>query len=130
MTRPWTDDELDRIGAAEELHVAARRSGGTLTKAVPVWVVRVGDQLYVRSWRGTDGAWFRAARARGEGHVLAGGIDTDVAFSDADADANDAVDDAYREKYGRYPSYVTPMISARARATTLALLPVALEDQL
>jgi hypothetical protein len=56
----WTAEELARIGAAEELEIAPRRRDGTLRRAVPIWVVRVGDDLYVRSWRGSHGAWFRA----------------------------------------------------------------------
>jgi hypothetical protein len=36
--------------------------------------VRVGDELYVRSWRGDGGRWYRAANASGEGHVSAGGV--------------------------------------------------------
>jgi hypothetical protein len=32
----WTRDELDRIGKAEELEIAALRPDGTLRKPVPV----------------------------------------------------------------------------------------------
>jgi hypothetical protein len=123
VTSGWTSNELDRIGAADELHIAARGCDGILRKPVPIWVVRVADDLYVRSWRGPAGAWFRAARARGEGHISAGGVDKDVAFADAGQEVNDAIDAAYRDKYGRYPSYVEPMISDQARATTLKLMP-------
>jgi hypothetical protein len=119
----WTRDELDRIGIADELGIATPRRDGTLRRPVPIWVVRVGYDLYVRSWRGEDGAWFRAARARHEGHIRAGGVEMDVAFADAGEDLDDAIDAAYRAKYGRYPSYVEPMVSAGARATTLKLLP-------
>jgi hypothetical protein len=59
----WTRERLDRIGAADELRIAPRRADGTRRNPVPIWVVRVGDGLYVRSWRGQDGTWFRAARA-------------------------------------------------------------------
>jgi hypothetical protein len=113
----WTTDELDRIGAADELDVSARRT------PVPIWVVRAGNDLYVRSWKGTRGGWYRAARARGEGHVSADGVEKDVAFVAADSTVDDAVDAAYREKYGRYPSYVAPMVAPEARATTLKLVP-------
>jgi hypothetical protein len=119
----WTADELDRVGAAEELEIAPRRPDGTLRPAVPIWVVRVGDDLYVRSWRGSSGAWFRAAQLRRAGHVRAGGVDKDVAFVDADPAVADAVDAAYRDKYARYPSYVPPMVGDQARATTLRLVP-------
>lgn len=118
----WTSDELTRIGSAEELEIAARRSDGSLNHAVPIWVVCVGDDLYVRSWRGPDGRWFRDARASREGHIAAGGVDRDVDLVDAPEDVNDAIDNAYRGKYGRYSNYVPPMLVPRARATTLKLL--------
>jgi hypothetical protein len=41
----WTTDELDRIGGADELRLAPRRKDGTLRRAVPISVVRVGDEL-------------------------------------------------------------------------------------
>jgi hypothetical protein len=129
VTAAWTADELAGIGAAEELHIAPRKPDGTLRRAVPIWVVRVGDELYVRSWRGADGAWFRAAQRQHTGHVRAGGVTKDVAFADADPEIADAVDDAYRGKYGGYPSYVQPMVSDRARATTLRLVPAGEEDR-
>jgi hypothetical protein len=119
----WTSDELDRIGAADELHIAPVGADGKPLRPVPIWVVRVGDDLYVRSWRGDDGAWYRAARARREGRISAGGVDKEVTFVDAPAEIAGAVDDAYREKYARYPSYVPPMVSDQARATTLELVP-------
>ena len=67
----WNKDELDKIAAAEELKLASLRRDGTLTNAVTIWVVRVGADLYVRSWKGDGGAWFRAVKARHEGHIEA-----------------------------------------------------------
>jgi hypothetical protein len=119
----WTSDELDRIGAADELHIAPLGADGKPIRPVPIWVVRVGDDLYVRSWRGDDGAWYRAAKARREGRISAGGVDKDVRFVDARAGIAGAVDAAYRETYSRYPSYVPPMLSDQARATTLEVVP-------
>ena len=119
----WTTEDLNRIGDADELHIAPRRNDGTLRPAVPIWVVRVGDELYVRSWRGDGGRWYRAAQASGEGHVSAGGVGRDVALLAAGEEVNDAVDAAFREKYGRYTGYVEPMVAPRARATTLRLVP-------
>jgi hypothetical protein len=55
----WAKDELHKIAAAEELELVPLRRDGTLSHAVTIWVVRVGDDLYVRSWKGDDGAWFR-----------------------------------------------------------------------
>jgi hypothetical protein len=119
----WTSDELARIGAADELEIAPVGRDGTLRRPVTIWVVRVGDELYVRSWRGPGGSWWRNAQARGDGRVSAGGVEKDVAFEEVDPRVNDAVDAGYREKYGRYPAYVDPMVSPAARATTLRLIP-------
>jgi hypothetical protein len=119
----WTTDDLDRIGAADELHIAPRGMDGTPRRAVPIWVVRVGDELYVRSWRGDGGRWYRAANTRGEAQVSAGGVSKVVALLAARDEVNDAVDAAYRDKYGRYTGYVEPMVAPQARATTLRLVP-------
>jgi hypothetical protein len=123
MTR-WTADELDKIAAAEELAIAPARRDGTLRGPTTIWVVRVGDDLYVRSWRGRTSTWFRGVQERHEGHIHAGGVDKDVTFVDANDSINDAVDAAYRTKYRRYAdNYVPPMLNAQARATTLKLVP-------
>jgi hypothetical protein len=70
-----TNEELDRIGAAEELEVASLRADGTLRRPVTIWVIREGDDLYVRSWRGRSGAWYRGVQERHQGHIRAGGVD-------------------------------------------------------
>ena len=119
----WTSDELARVGDAEELTVQPLLADGRIGKPVPIWVVRTGDELYVRSFRGDDGAWYRAAKARRQGHISAGGVERDVEFAEADEAVNDAVDAGFRHKYARYPSYVQPMVTAQARATTLRLVP-------
>ncbi len=122
----WTSEELNKIGTAEELQLASARSDGTLRKPVTIWVVRVGDDLYVRSWRGRTAAWFRGTRVRHAGRIWAGGVEKDVTFVDVDNDhtVNDPIDAAYRAKYRRHSAqYVDPMVAPEARATTLKLVP-------
>lgn len=70
------------IGAADELKIAPFRRDGTPRKPVTIWVVRHGDDLYVRSYRGRGGSWFRGAQVRHEGHIRAGGVDKDVIFAE------------------------------------------------
>lgn len=67
----WTSDELNKIGVAEELKIASLRSDGTLRKPTIIWVVRVGDDLYVRSVNGRTSAWFRGVQTKYEGHIRA-----------------------------------------------------------
>src|SRR5687767_9571955 len=98
----WTDDELSRIGRAEELQVASYRSDGTLRPYVTIWTVRAGDDVYIRSAFGRDNGWFRRARASGTGRVRAGGVEKDVVFEEPDDDIHAAVDAAYHAKYDRH----------------------------
>jgi hypothetical protein len=120
----WTAEQLDRIAAADELEIASRRPDGSLRPYVPIWVVRVGDDLYVRSYRGRDGAWFRRALQTHEGRIRAGGVERDVAFTEPDDSVRGAIDGAYRTKYARYgDSYVLPMVGPTATAATFRLVP-------
>jgi hypothetical protein len=120
----WTIDELNKIGNAEELQIASLRNDGTLRKSVIIWVVRVGDDLYVRSVNGRTGSWFRGMQARHEGHIRAGVVDRDVAFvEDDDPNINGQINDAYRTKYRRYPSAVDHINSSAAQAATIKLIP-------
>jgi hypothetical protein len=115
----WTAKELDRIGAADELEIAALGPDGALRPFTTIWVVRLGDDLYVRSYRGRGGGWFRAVLRRPEGRIRAGGLTRDVAFQESD----DAIDRVYQDKYARYgSSYVDPMVSPDATAATLRLI--------
>ena len=52
----WTNDELNKIGKAEKLEIVSLRSDGTLRKPVTIWVVRIGNDLYVRSVNGPTGS--------------------------------------------------------------------------
>ena len=120
----WTNDELGKIGKAEELQIASLRRDGTLRNPVTIWVVRLGDDLYVRSVNGRGSAWFRGIQVRYEGHIQAGGVEKDVTFvEDADPELNAQIDAAYRTKYRRYPSSVSHIVSPEARSATLKLLP-------
>jgi hypothetical protein len=120
----WTGDELDKIGRAEELELASLRRDGTLRKPVTVWVVRHGDDLYVRSGYGRAAAWFRGIQVRHEGHIKAGRVDKDVVFVDADHVLDDQIDAAYRSKYRRHGAqYVDLVVAPEARSTTIKLAP-------
>lgn len=120
----WTSEELKKIGTAEELQIASVRSDGTLRKPVTIWVVRLGDDLYVRSVNGRTSAWFRGTQVRHEGHIHAGGIDKDVTFVDADPGIEGPLDSAYRTKYRRYEeSIVSTIVSPEARSAAIKLVP-------
>jgi hypothetical protein len=119
----WTSDELDRIGGAEELEIAPVRPDGTLRQPVTIWVVRHGDDLYVRSVNGRTSSWFRGAQARHEARIEAGGVGKDVQLVETD-DLSDEVDAAYRAKYRRYAANIVgSVVTPSARAAMLKLVP-------
>src|SRR4051794_15467503 len=125
MMPTWSIDEVDRIGRADELEIASLRPDGTLRKPVTIWVVRDGDDLYVRSFKGAGAAWYRGIQARHEGRIWAGGVEKDVTFvDDDDRDLADRLDAAFRTKYRHHGAqYVDPMITTTARAATIRLVP-------
>ena len=125
----WTGNELSKIGSADELQIASLRGDGTLNKPVIIWVVRLGDDLYIRSYKGHNGAWFRTALLRHAGHIWAGGVEKDVAYvEELDPHINDQIDSAYKSKYKSLPQYVAPMLTADVRSTTLKLVPRSKDD--
>ena len=63
---------------SDELQIASRRTDGTLRSFVTIWVVRSGDDIYVRSAYGTENPWYRRALASGRGRIKAGGVERDV----------------------------------------------------
>jgi hypothetical protein len=120
----WRADEIEEIETADELQIASLRSDGTLGSQRTIWVVRVDDDLYVRSVNGRTSDWFRGTQRRHEGRIRAGGVERDVMFVEADADLEERIDDAYREKYGRYAKgIVASTLTPHARSAALKLVP-------
>jgi hypothetical protein len=123
-TTSWDARELDRIGSAEELRLASRRPDGSLRPWVTMWVVRAGDELYVRSAHGRGNPWYRHATAAGGGRIQAGEVERDVSFAAADPGAQDGIDAAYHAKYDRYgPRIVGSVTGPAAHGVTVRLVP-------
>jgi len=120
----WSERELDDVGAAEELQISSRRRDGTLRPYVTIWVVRVADDVYVRSAYGASNPWFVRASASGSGRIRAGDVERDVEFADAADDTHSAIDAAYHEKYDRYGArIVNTVVGPNAVDTTIRLVP-------
>jgi len=122
MTAPWSPDDLRLIEAATELQIAVRSADGSLRRWVPIWVVSVGGQVYVRTWYRRDTGWFghglRSRRAR----IRVPGLEADVTIDDIGDSSTQVtadVDAAYRTKYGR--GGADSMVTATTAATTLRL---------
>jgi hypothetical protein len=122
MTK-WPNEELQKIAATDDLHIAPfREDGVTYGTLTWIWSVAVGDALYARGYNGTKSRWYQAAVRQQAGRIVAAGQTKDVIFEPVAGPINDSIDDAYRAKYSGNP-YLSPMISARARAATVKILP-------
>jgi hypothetical protein len=120
----WDAEQLAAIGAATELEVASTRDDGSLSPYVTIWVVRAGDDLYIRSAYGPGNGWFSRAQERGTGRIRAGGVEADVTFAGADPGVHEAIDAAYHAKYDHYgPKIVGAVVGPQVRDVTLRLLP-------
>jgi hypothetical protein len=122
MGAPWSADALEHLGAAGELEIAVRRADGTVRPWTPIWVVRVDDQVYVRSWHRRDTGWFGDAVRSGRARIRVPGVEADVTVTDVGAGDSAGVDAAYRAKYSDAGS--ASMVTLSAAATTLRLDPV------
>jgi hypothetical protein len=107
-----------------EVDIAPRRPDGELGPYTTVWVVLAAGDLFVRSYRGAEGRWYRAVQRTHIGRIRAPALERDVLLEDVEVTyprVRGAVDDAYRAKYGRSP-YVAAMVTAEAADTTLRIL--------
>lgn len=119
----WSKDDLRKIAESDDLHISPFRDDG-VTYGTPTWIwsVVVDDGLYVRGYNGQQSRWYQAAMGQKAGRIRTAGMTREVTFEPVNGALNDRIDDAYRVKYANSP-YLKPMISARARSSTVRVLP-------
>jgi hypothetical protein len=111
------------LAAEREVRIETKRRDGSVRRRI-IWVVVDGGDVFVRSWKGEGGAWYRAAvRAPDELALTVG--KTRIPVSAQVADDEDSVERtsrALQEKYAGDPA--TPsMVRPYNLATTLRLSP-------
>jgi hypothetical protein len=113
---------LAHLAEVEEISIGFRRPDGS-TGSTPVWIVRVGDNLFVRSIRGPEGGWYRRLRADPNGEVREGGhLHSVHAEPVANTHTIAEVTRAYATKYSGSP-FVRPLLEEPAASATLRLDP-------
>lgn len=126
MTSTWSATDLQTIDDEDEVALASRRRDGSLSSPATIWIVRVGDEVFVRSAFGPGNRWYARALSSAAGHIAIGGVDRDVSFEHgAGAAENTDIDEAFHAKYdAAYPKeYVDPVVDATAQGCTLRLIP-------
>jgi hypothetical protein len=107
------------------LEIAVKRADGTVRRWVSIWVVCVGDQVYVRTWYRRETGWFGHVLDSRQARIRVPGLEADVAVADiggGPAQLRADIDAAYRTKYGSSgSSSVDAMVAGAAAAATLQL---------
>lgn len=121
---PWNSEDLDRISQTDVVHISSYRQDGSQRRPVPIWIVRVADDLYVRSAYGTSGGWYHRALASPLAHLDAAGTAADVRLEPVtDEGTRQAVAAAYRSKYHSQAASLATMLEQAAAETTTRLVP-------
>jgi hypothetical protein len=124
MTAEWGPGDLQQIETVRELEIAAQRVDGSSMRWTPVWVVRVGEGVYVRTWYPRTTGWFGTAVRSGRARIRLPQFEADVvveALATVTAGLDAHVSRAYRTKYGDAAS--ASMVTSEAEATTVRLRP-------
>lgn len=125
----WPPQQLDAFAAVEEITIQTMKEDGSLRRAVPIWVVAVGNELFVRSSHGRGSGWYRGATTRHRA-VIAGANQAQAVALVEEHEKVAQLDDAYRHKYRRYErSFLPALLAEPARTAAFRLEPVDESDR-
>ncbi len=119
----WQANQLSSLASEDELELVISRPERE-PQRVPVWMVVVDGELFVRSYRGVTSGWFRRVEADADQAVRIGAADVPVRFENVDRGdpVNHAISAEYNRKYARF-DYVAAMSEPAAVEATLRVLP-------
>lgn len=113
----WTPETLHAFETADELLLVLSREGRDDIE-VPVWVVRVGDEVLLRSQDGVASGWFRRVELQPDQNVELAGIRMPVRFDHVAGHLEHEVNEAYVGKYGG-PTFPQVLLGAEAVEATV-----------
>ncbi|SEP32752.1 hypothetical protein SAMN02990966_05115 [Rhodospirillales bacterium URHD0017] len=118
-----TNFDADTLRALRDAKEVAIRTEKHPKSAVVIWVVVAGDQLFVRSFRGAKGRWYRDLAEGGPATLEFGG--RRLAVQAVPANDETAIARASREYLAKYgsSSYARAMVQPDVLPTTLRLDP-------
>lgn len=118
-----TNFDTDTLRALREVLEFVIRTEKHPGSAVVIWVVVADDEVFVRSWRGTRGRWYRDLAAGGSATLEFGGGRLAVqAMPVSDAAAIARASREFSSKYRR-SSHAREMVRSEILPTTLQLEP-------
>ena len=122
----WHPETLAALADAIEVDVTPLAADGSTRPRRTIWSIGIGDELYVRSWKGPTAVWYRDAIAShlGSIEVTGGGASQAVTFEGVDAAApfQEQISATLLSKYGRFDE-AAAMNEQGPLESTLRLLP-------
>ena len=122
----WNPAVRAALADALEVDVTPIDADGTRRASRTVWSIGVGDELFLRSWKGRGAVWFQDALATGQGElaVTGGGASQLVTFEEVDAAApvQEQISATFLTKYAA-DRYAGTMNEQGPLESTLRLLP-------
>jgi hypothetical protein len=118
----FEDSDLAAIAAAKEVRIETRSAAGEAHRTI-IWIVEQDSQVYVRSYLGARGRWYREALADPEVAIHVDGRRVAAkAVPAADAASVEACSEGLTAKYRRSQS-LRAMLAPDVLPTTLRLVP-------
>jgi hypothetical protein len=114
------------VTAIHATRIVGIRAGIRPHRFIGIWVVVVGERVFVRPWNNKPGGWHRVFLTEPRGTILIGEREVRVRARKARGERlMDAVDRAYKQKYTTPASrqYVVGFARPRRRRTTIELRP-------
>jgi hypothetical protein len=121
MKEPFDPKILALLAKANTVRIETRRGPRAPVHQTPIWVVVDGEDVYVRSFTGRTGRWYREIRANPQGVLLKAG--ERIPFRAVQVRAPVAISRAskgYLTKYAKSP-YAKAMVKREILSTTLRL---------
>ena len=117
------DESLfQQLEREREVYVRVARRAGRIDE-LPIWIVTVDGDAYVRSYLADRGAWYRRALAAGRMTLVVRGKAVPVVVEPIEDEAlNNSISQAFIAKYGESGPART-MVSEPVTATTLRVSP-------
>jgi hypothetical protein len=121
MARAFDAGTLEMLRATDEIRIRTRKHKG---HGVTIWSVTVGDQAFIRSFRGAQAKWYVDAVADRQATLEVGDRQVAVRLLPVtDPDTVEAVSQAYLSKYASSP-YAKAMVAPEVLSTTLRVDPM------
>jgi hypothetical protein len=121
----FSPEDLQTLAKTDEVDIQPVRPDGSAGRRKTIWLVVDGDQAYVRSVRGTAGAWYKAVLANGSATLHARAASWPIQLTPVDDPAQIArVSDALRTKYeARWQQSTAAMLRDEVLSATLLVTP-------